>query len=425
MSRATEKYTLISSVHGRDRRELRGIEKKDLQAAVKYGMKEQGRTVNGEFRWKYTFANVVYITDSTSRREVTSYVVPISIQPVIQSKQDMNWQNKLRKRIHDSPELCTSHTVLVLDQSASMRTCDVDHFKTRSDAVYGAVALDIVGNMIDTNQARGTDVLTLIEMKDTATIIYEREPITNILFNMLIERLENNSPSSHGNFFPALQKVRHVLEKEDEAKYIAILMIFLSDGKPSDSSYYSMNREDAEEQILNEIQVMSEMFTTQLTVGTIGFGQSDSSFHILNEMAKTATAYGATGSFKYSKCCPTTLSSAMTSMSSQLTLTRTRLESSVKYIERDVILEKLPQHVLRFNASKWTIYTDKVERRRWIGKADNKIPMISTGANGIAKSKTIFGKGAERIVFVLQELLDGQPVGDQLAEKQSMRKTRK
>ena len=71
--------------------------------------------------------------------------------------------------------------------------------------------------MIDTKQVRGTDVLTLIEMKDTVTVIYEREPITSILFNMIIGRLENNSHCS----------LR------------------------------------AEERILNEIQVMSEMFTTQ------------------------------------------------------------------------------------------------------------------------------------------------------------------
>ena len=422
MSKATDKYTLISSVHGRDRRELRSIGKKDLQAAVKYGTKESGRTVNGEFRWKYTFANVVYITDSTSTREITSYILPISIQRVLETDQDMKGQNQLRKRLKNS-ELCTSHTVLVIDQSGSMRTCDVDNFKTRSDAVYGAVALDIVGNMIDTNQARGTDVLTLIEMKNEANVIYEREPITNILFNMLLERLETNQPSSHGNFYPALQKVRQVLENDQENEAIAVMMIFLSDGNPSDHHYFSMTREDSSERILKQVELLSQTFTTQLTVGTIGFGQSSSEFLILNEMARTAEAFGAFGSFKYSKCCPVTLSSAMTSMSSQLTMTRMRLESHAKVTERDVILEKLPlADFFGFNVNKWTIYNQSVYRCRWKAESqewDYEFPMISAHANGIAKSKKIFGKGAERMVFVLQELHDGQPVGERLAGKET------
>ena len=53
-SRATAEMTLLSSAHGRARRELRSISKHDLQAAVKHGKKEPNyidrRT--GEQRWK-------------------------------------------------------------------------------------------------------------------------------------------------------------------------------------------------------------------------------------------------------------------------------------------------------------------------------------------------------------------------------------
>ena len=52
---ATSAVTLISHTHGRDRREQRGIERRELQEAVKYGRKERanpGR--DGQARWRYT-----------------------------------------------------------------------------------------------------------------------------------------------------------------------------------------------------------------------------------------------------------------------------------------------------------------------------------------------------------------------------------
>lgn len=51
----TSAITLISHAHGRARRDERGIVKRELQEAVKYGRKERanpGR--NGDQRWRYT-----------------------------------------------------------------------------------------------------------------------------------------------------------------------------------------------------------------------------------------------------------------------------------------------------------------------------------------------------------------------------------
>ena len=70
----TSAITVLSSAHGRKRRAERQIGKRDLKAAVKHGTREPGRpTSSGEPTWKYTFADVVYITDSTSRKEITSW----------------------------------------------------------------------------------------------------------------------------------------------------------------------------------------------------------------------------------------------------------------------------------------------------------------------------------------------------------------
>ena len=72
----TNQIPIVSSIHGRERREQRDITKRDLQAAIKYGTKEAQFRL-GKIRWKYTFADVVYITDETSTVEVTSYAVEL------------------------------------------------------------------------------------------------------------------------------------------------------------------------------------------------------------------------------------------------------------------------------------------------------------------------------------------------------------
>jgi len=65
---------LISSIHGRKRRLERDIAVKDLQTAVKYGTKEpqRGARYLGT-RYKITYNNIVYITDDTMTKEVTSF----------------------------------------------------------------------------------------------------------------------------------------------------------------------------------------------------------------------------------------------------------------------------------------------------------------------------------------------------------------
>ena len=161
-----DNLTLLSSVHGRDRRSLRDIGKRDLLKAVLYGVKEREtfeyvgmryvkirkrhsyeysnggiKLFKDEYqgeelvRWKYTFQDIVYITDADSRHEITSWVVPIEVHKVSESADDIFVHNKLAQRLRDDPSQCTSHTVLVIDQSGSMKTCDVADFKTRSHAV--------------------------------------------------------------------------------------------------------------------------------------------------------------------------------------------------------------------------------------------------------------------------------------------------
>jgi hypothetical protein len=181
MQKETKNITLLSGVHGRDRRRERNIGKKDLQAAVKYGVKERGHSDRWFFlsfnNRKYTFANVVYITDETSREEITSYILPLSIDLIPLNKEQIVEHNSLANALKARPTACTSHTVLVIDQSGSMRNSDVADFRSRSDAVFAQIALDLIGSRIDSRQTNGTDVVTLIEMRDTRFLDFSQSQI--------------------------------------------------------------------------------------------------------------------------------------------------------------------------------------------------------------------------------------------------------
>ena len=72
-SQLTEELTVLSTLHGRARRELRDISKHDLKTVMKYGTQKRGNTVRGEKRWVFELDNTVYITDDSCRKEVTCY----------------------------------------------------------------------------------------------------------------------------------------------------------------------------------------------------------------------------------------------------------------------------------------------------------------------------------------------------------------
>lgn len=72
----TSAVTVLSSLHGRARRAERAIEKRDLQAAVKYGTRTRSLNQRGRCNYKFVFKGIVYITDATCRNEITSWALP-------------------------------------------------------------------------------------------------------------------------------------------------------------------------------------------------------------------------------------------------------------------------------------------------------------------------------------------------------------
>ncbi|CAM9383238.1 unnamed protein product, partial [Chrysoparadoxa australica] len=431
---------LLSSVHGRDRRAQRKIGRRDLQAAVKYGVKKPSRWGG----WMYTFANIVYITDKTSRREITSYVLPILIDKVPVSQEQHQLHHELTRLLDAQRHRCTSHTaVLVVDQSGSMRGCDVADFRTRSDAVFGTVALDLLGNLIDLGDV-GADVLTLIEMRDTSQIVFNREAVTNVLFNKMLKKQREATPSSHGNYEPALDLCSRALADDMENGSCALLVLFLSDGKPSDRLQEGFTREDLHETLCNQVTVLARTFGQRLTFGTIAFGSLGSDFTLLDDMARAANKGGSKGIFQQPQLSGESLSEAVGSLGSKLSTTRTELSMLanpsgrarvVRSVEREVPSLPLPHSLEKSepvisDAAGWDIH-DSIEVHKAIWNAEKvgdsqsqRFEAIPRPICGIAVRSKSFGEGAERIVFQLREIVRSgdssyMPHGPHLVGKES------
>lgn len=250
ISQLTEEITVLSSEHGRARRELREVPKVCLQSAVKNGIKTRGHRDprTGLPRWKYTFGNVVYVTDHTSEKEVTCYKESISIMAAPISNEMIERHKYVKRIIDEDPQMCTSHFVVIVDQSGSMKKSDVNAFRNRSQAAYGCLALDCVAEQlveVDQTMTAGIDTFTLIEMNDDATIIFLREPFDWILFNKILKRQNESMPRSHGNYGPSIETAKEIILQEldklegvDEEDLPGFALILLSDGKPSDKDDY-------------------------------------------------------------------------------------------------------------------------------------------------------------------------------------------
>ncbi len=107
-SQLTEELTVLSTIHGRARRELRDISKHDLQTVMKYGTKTRGRIVNGEQRWMFELDNTVYITNYSCREEVTCFKKAISIDPANISDVMISNHEEAVRLLKDDPHICTT-----------------------------------------------------------------------------------------------------------------------------------------------------------------------------------------------------------------------------------------------------------------------------------------------------------------------------
>lgn len=216
--------SILVSDHGRQRRVSRRICEQELNLVIRYGKKKAA----GQGRWQYTYGGVVVITDAKSRVVITTWVTPacgLDLQKVdITDKMRRDHDEAIRKRRVDMSSW-TSHNVIVVDQSGSMRTTDSTEGVTRSDLVWLTLATVFVAEKIKSGERKPTDVMSVINMQGFGDIVIQAQPYDWILYNKLVDLLRTSEPKNHGNYLPSFDAAKKLLRSNNYSG-CALLLIF-------------------------------------------------------------------------------------------------------------------------------------------------------------------------------------------------------
>lgn len=411
-SRLNNELSLLSTLHGRARRELRDISKHDFQTVMKNGTKTKTWGRKGEARWKFEFGNTVCITDETCRVEITCYKKAVSIAPAKITQDMLDNHDRATRILIDDPGLCTTHSIIIIDQSCSMSTCDVNCFRSRSDAAYGTLALDYIAEQLyQMGDEFFVDAITIIEMRDEGSILVEREPLDWILFNKVLNRMSNARPKSHGNYLESLELAERRIRREldllndlDSDDIPAFMLLFLSDGKPSDCS-----RKD-EDMRKNVIVRLAQKLKEKLTVYGMGIGAVGSDFDQLRSLADNAEENGAQGRFTHAGLNPASLSTSFSTLASSMTSTRIDLRSVVdeeqsKTEKNYTMKRKKIEHDIDVPFRRETrlvsrhVYDPNGSSNVW-----PRVDFFNSNCAGFDIEKDPFGKGAERLAYMFREI---------------------
>ena len=443
----TEAVTVLSSVHGRLRRQQRDISKIELKAAVKHGRREPGlpSKKDGAKTWKYTHAGVVYITDETSRLEITSWPEPgfgidIGKRPITYAMLRANV--RAASNIKRKPNAWTSHTVVVMDQSGSMRKDDTSRGHTRSDVVWASVVVDMISKGLVDGTLSETDVFSLIGMREESKVLIDRSPIDWILFNDLIDLLRKEKPAQPGNYIPALAAAERQLLLNQSGS-CALSLLFLSDGKPSDgngsaSHHSSVRGSVIRSKLHDRLESLCSQFGRRLTLKTVAFGKAQEDFGMLRSMAEKAKRYGTDADFCDAVLSVEGLTRAFSSLTTSMTETRTEmteLGGTSQRTVRKAIYEPVDMIGQCVNVSDsfsdWTLHGQfrqvqwgrSSKRGKWDFQLVDEVGLHKTsqaGAFVFAVKNKCFGEGAERMVQEFRLLTETcLQVGKNLVAKQS------
>jgi len=438
----TDNISLVSHAHGRLRREERAINTLELQAAVKHGRKERanpGR--DGSQRWRYTHKGVVYITDLTSRHEITSWrldAVEEDSSPAVEIDDNLS---------------VSSHTVLVVDHSGSMRKPDVPGYTSRTAAVYDCLVREFVEPQMKVVGA-GDAVVSLIEMSDGARLVINRHPIDDNLIDLL-KLLGDGYAKSHGNYLPALDKVLELFRIDNARK---LFLLFLSDGAPSDHNFLEcahgvqvwqpdllnakMHRsgrpslracgndsnskcrqavkERVQKDCLERLTKLGDMLgRDRVYVGTIAFGPPGDDYQVLQAMAKRLPQ----GSFQKLGLSVDSLKTAFSSLTSDLTTMRTEMGGTTPLTLRKNRFQETSYHRnlreeslmddLIDQTSGWDIYRkDEIKKHKYDMQQRRLVEVpLTRGAEGVAVFHYWFSQGVERLVYKCTEIKDYEERG--------------
>lgn len=444
------------------------LRSRELRPDVRAGIQHGTREIVGwdpacmAHQWKYTYAKdntrkIVYITDPLSTRLIASYPEPLELASARLTREHVLSNESAKARLRDDPSLCTSHTVIVVDNSGSMRTPDVTcqpsssfgspEFQSRFEAVFGTLALDFVAKRRLVGDTRDTDVVSLVLMRDQATVPFEREPVGLALYNKMVSLHQgaHSNPAYHGNYLPALDKAEELLV--NPAYYhrdCALSLLFLSDGRPSDTCHPSAagsckNNSIVRSSIAQRVYTLAKGLGQQLSVSTVGFAQQGQDLSVLEVMAAAANQAGATGSFNNTELSLRALETSIALTASTVVATKSRLAAARGRNHRSRDLRRVDMEAAGIDWGQhahtpwemgdgWVVYTQDVDRlefspqsaKRGTDTSSETSSWVSVGlssprANCVAIRRKALGEGAERLAFGLQVMIACVVAGGSLA----------
>jgi Mg-chelatase subunit ChlD len=435
----TSAVTFLETEHGRLRRKQRGIDKKDLQSARKHGARVKGypRPQNGDPTGKYTYKGISYIVNERTGEEVTSYTVPLKLECIPITEKMQNEYDDAVVKIKLDKGAWLSNTVIVIDTSGSMSEGDIWGARTRLDAAWIAVALDFLAHRLETGAASHMCVISIVTLGREANVVVREQPSSWILYNWLIRtyRKKRIPPYGHGPYFPSLEVAEELLTQNSNAS-CALMLAFLSDGKPSDSSLgRKRTTEQWNEILVDRVGQLAKNFGRRLNFEAIGIGSLDD-FKTLQGMVDAAADYGAIAHFRLPSMSSSGIGDAFTSVAASLTTTQTEMtdvntlkqrkvrnvlrESKKKAAMPIEVVSSKDFFIYPLSRIKRSVYKEWYMGRKRMTMYEY-VSLQHPDAEYVAIHREAFGEGAERLAFRFYEVgADGRTiVGRHMVAKES------
>ena len=123
------------------------------------------------------------------RQEVTAYPSPLPEIPVDFSA--MDGHEKAKRLLQQKPELSTSHTVIVIDNSGSMlgKKNDVHLYRDSQNAAFSMTALEFVAEQLLSNTAVNSDMVSLVKFAEHPSVESSAEVSDDIIHYVVFDNV--------------------------------------------------------------------------------------------------------------------------------------------------------------------------------------------------------------------------------------------
>ncbi|GKY93689.1 hypothetical protein MPSEU_000336100 [Mayamaea pseudoterrestris] len=409
-----EEMTILSSKHGRARRTERNILKQDLHACVKYGIKILGYPDEhtGEPRWVYYYNGIMYVTDWTSRREITSFrqpgVVPKAYTtPAMHQKHD-----ELMRAIQLKPMMCATHTILIVDKYGSAE---------KARAAYRLPALEYIAEQLNgvAEGDGGIHTMSIFEMHDHGSVFCEA-PLDWILFNKLRLKKPSAQPVSHTYYGynekqEAVDKLlKHQLRQSKGMRFEALpslALVVLTQGRPS--ADYLLPDDHA-----RTLRQLADRFGPKLAFKVVGLGGKRDDTTALSTTVRVLRMLGVYTSVQFTRQRP----AARNRKRAAFKVSTRDIQSQTKLVNKAcdwLALERDNMNIIFMKGvRRWCLETDPDEEND--GPWDEHM-FLNRQAIGFMIQQQPFGNGIECYAYKCYDIdPDRKRLGKPLVAKESI-----